>query len=681
MSTTVNPNSEQGLINYYRKTLKESEEGRENDVKKSRDHEKKQLEKLQDLYKDEIKDRDRESSETIKSMRESANSAFTNEKKKYDSALEEVKDKYEARTASNAYDEYAKNKVDVDKVEKTYKEEVAKLGEQNRVRGNAIEDNYKNEMLKRERQQNDSFRELRKSTNETVSRERKTLEAEIDDLKHKSNYNSKGAIPSVPLEVYKQQLNEIEKGENERRRVGQENFNKMEEKFNQTLVEQGQHQDARVKSLLKDQGKQVSGLQNHIKTLSDQNRMNAKQQSETMKNLTKELYDRSQREIQSISDSSQQLTDKYRAELRNKDETAGQKQIEALQHKENVYGEIVARQNKDNFHQVKTLQDEFQRQLQQVDVSRHKDQVRTEEAMESMAHRQNEERKNALESQAKEYSKTIQNQKAASDSTIDTLQTALKKQRTTQDPSEIPPGAEANLRKEILTEYDKKLNLESSSNKRAYMQMREKFVEQYKDLKDNSEERETQISRKSNLERSIAEAQFLDTVQDTEQRADFKLREQETDHIRESDNIVRKYAKTMEHQRRNYEIMLENQKADADYRMSSFRQEAAMTSKTATRAFNARQNEIIRDYEKKLADQRMENDFKINELKAQAQIDIREVEKKSKQDLELQAKNYEQRIAQLEAQNQERERYLSQNFKDELDRTKRSYELVSKKKS
>jgi hypothetical protein len=90
---------------------------------------------------------------------------------------------------------------------------------------------------------------------------------------------------------------------------------------------------------------------------------------------------------------------------------------------------------------------------------------------------------------------------------------------------------------------------------------------------------------------------------------------------------------------------------------------------------------VIREYEKKLSEQKTEFDFKLEDLKAQTNVDLRAAERRSKQELELQAKGYEQRIAQIDAQNKERERYIAQGYQDELDRTRRSYELLNKKKS
>ena len=49
--------------------------------------------------------------------------------------------------------------------------------------------------------------------------------------------------------------------------------------------------------------------------------------------------------------------------------------------------------------------------------------------------------------------------------------------------------------------------------------------------------------------------------------------------------------------------------------------------------------------------------------------------------LDEQARSYEQRIAQLEFQHKERERYISQNYQDEMEKLKRSNAILVQKKS
>ena len=137
----------------------------------------------------------------------------------------------------------------------------------------------------------------------------------------------------------------------------------------------------------------------------------------------------------------------------------------------------------------------------------------------------------------------------------------------------------------------------------------------------------------------------------------------------------------MDQQRRHYEDVIQDLKNDANARIASMRQDYEFNSKMAQKAFSARQNELIREYEKKLADQKSESDVQIADLKSALAVSQREADRRTRQALEEQSKGYEQRIAQNEFQTKERERVISQNYQDELEKVKRSNALLIQKKS
>jgi hypothetical protein len=78
---------------------------------------------------------------------------------------------------------------------------------------------------------------------------------------------------------------------------------------------------------------------------------------------------------------------------------------------------------------------------------------------------------------------------------------------------------------------------------------------------------------------------------------------------------------------------------------------------------------------------KLEHDSQVDELKGSTQVLLREAEKKARVDMEQQARSYEQRIAQMEFQRKERERYITQNYQDELDKVRRSNAALIQKKS
>ena len=137
----------------------------------------------------------------------------------------------------------------------------------------------------------------------------------------------------------------------------------------------------------------------------------------------------------------------------------------------------------------------------------------------------------------------------------------------------------------------------------------------------------------------------------------------------------------LEHQRRQYDEIMTTSKNDASAKMQALRQEGDFNMKMAQRSFNAQQNELIREYEKKLADQKVEHDKTLDEIKSSAERTVREAGRQARVDSEAQARANEQKLAQIEMQHKERERYVTQNYQDDLEKMKRSNALLIQKKS
>jgi hypothetical protein len=143
----------------------------------------------------------------------------------------------------------------------------------------------------------------------------------------------------------------------------------------------------------------------------------------------------------------------------------------------------------------------------------------------------------------------------------------------------------------------------------------------------------------------------------------------------------RNYSRLLARKSQEHEDALSVTRDDAANRIAEIRQEADFNAKMAQRSFSLRQNELIREYEKKLADQKTDYESRLDDLKSQSQANTRDVERKLKNELEAQTRASDQRLAQVEATNKERERYLTQNFQDEIEKVKRSNALLIQKKS
>jgi hypothetical protein len=170
----------------------------------------------------------------------------------------------------------------------------------------------------------------------------------------------------------------------------------------------------------------------------------------------------------------------------------------------------------------------------------------------------------------------------------------------------------------------------------------------------------------------------VNNVEETKQQA---LRNKDLDNDRMTQNLTRNYANMLNKQKAEHDDALQIQQNEAATRLNASRQENTFSQRMAQRAFANQQNELIRDYDRKLAAQKTDYEAKIDEMKTTQQKTLRDQDRLNKQQLTEMQRSYDQRIAQTEAQHAERERYLTQNYQDELEKVRRANALLIQKKS
>ncbi len=674
-----------GLQNYYHKTLKELQDENESETKRTRKLNEAQTEELEKDYKTALLRKDREADKTIQNTRKEANELLEDQKQKYNRSLDDMEDKLrvskEAHAPGNETGLGNYTLKSIDEIRNQAKEEANRTQEAQQRRENQMISGHELELTKRQRETDEAVRSAKASANEIVLRERTQSQADVDRIKNQT-YNARGQIPgSVAPEVYKKEINDLVESADIRHKRDIEGTEIVRGDAAHDLGELDRSQQSRIQKLTVKQGEQVADFENQIRDLDTYNRESAKHQAATARATVEDIEKKFRGERQQITDSFGAASDKLASDNQDKDSYYGRRTAETIREKENYLAKQISKQNNDNFQKQNQLENIFENQVKQVEKARKEDQRRATEVNEKTIERADEARNKALEFQAGSNSETLNRVRKGGETQISALEKELQKQKTSKDTALVPPAAEAEIRNTITMGYEKKLNTEIDKNKTTAEHIQRKYADQYQKVIEDSNEKMTLQNQQVSAENTFDRKRFLDSMNELEDRTDTKLRDKQYDHNRENENLFRQFGNLMERQRKDYDHILQNSRDDSENRLSGFRQEAEINSKTAYRAFNGKQNELIRDYEKKLGDQKAESDFKIEDLKTQSQTDLRDMERHNKQELELQSKGYEQRIAQLETQGKERERYISQLYQDELERTKRSYELLSKKKS
>lgn len=354
---------------------------------------------------------------------------------------------------------------------------------------------------------------------------------------------------------------------------------------------------------------------------------------------------------------------------------------EALKEKDLFYAGQMRKQIDDNHRTQIDNEAEFQRNVNDLAKSAKNDREKRQAIYENQIKGVSDHNQEVMTQQAQAFQETEGQHQAENNLEVSRLQHSLQEKSTTGDTSQISPAAESNLRKQVAREYGKVQQADQDRNEKKFEKLNTEYRDRFQDLSEHTKSKETQTNRTIASERNQDRNEFVTHLTETEEGKNMVLRSQEQQHDRETDLMNRNYSRLLARKSQEHDDALSVTRDDAANRIAEVRQEADFNSKMAQRSFSVRQNELIREYEKKLADQKADYDGRLDDVKTQAQGNTRDVEKKLKNELDAQTRASDQRLTQLDAQYKERERYLTQNFQEEIEKVKRSNALLVQKKS
>jgi|GEM_PF-3211485 len=328
---------------------------------------------------------------------------------------------------------------------------------------------------------------------------------------------------------------------------------------------------------------------------------------------------------------------------------------------------------------------EFQKDLNhdhdQLVAQNTHDKQNAEAAAEARAVAATQQREEALQKQGEAYQTVLRLKAEANDSKTNRLQNRLTESETSGDVSLVSPHVEATIRNQIIREYEKTSGAERESNQRAFSQARENSLEKIRDISQEKDASRTHDVSEQIAQRHVDQTQFNNYISDTEYAKNQAIFSAHQDNDQMSSHLQKTYTGSLSQQKREFDEVASAQKTDSDARIAALRQESEFQIKMQSREASTRDSELIRNYDKKLTDQKVELGTQIDELKAQMQTQVRDIERRSRLDLENQGRSYEQKIAQLEYQHKERERLIAANHEDELDKVRKSNALLIQRRS
>lgn len=364
-------------------------------------------------------------------------------------------------------------------------------------------------------------------------------------------------------------------------------------------------------------------------------------------------------------------------------ELAAMHSTKNMQEKEASFEKFINRQNLDAIENQKNLEKKYELVEMRNAGQMAKERKNFETARDTALTEAEKQKSTALENQALAYKASIEREAGNRSAERRALEVRVHKAPDTANPAKdiLPPGVEEQLRKSVIDDYAKSLAAEQERTQRALGSLKDSYGYKIQNMLFDRESREAEIQRDSVATQNAERAQFLKYAQDIEYTKGTALRNKEISQLREIDNITNNYASMLERQHREYEEILSTHKNDSVARLHAVRETADFNAKMAQRAFNSKQNEIVHEYDRKMSDQKKEYEAIIEELKGDANQKIRESDRRNQLALDDQARIYEQKIAQFEYQQKEREQLVSQNYQDQLEKMRRSNALLQQKKS
>ncbi len=296
---------------------------------------------------------------------------------------------------------------------------------------------------------------------------------------------------------------------------------------------------------------------------------------------------------------------------------------------------------------------------------------------ESMAHDQQE----ALIHQADTLRHEKQLQREEDQSTIHHLENEIKGHITSGDQSWVSPAAEAKMRDNFMQEFTKKHDVEITRHNDKTDSIQKEYTRRLASLRDESDTRALNTESQRRLEEHMQRQTLGNHIEEIQKTQEQTLRDKDYQVNRQTDTLNRNYSNNLERQRREYENVINQLKSEHSQKTSDLRQQADFDAKMAQRTFVTQQYEMTKSYERKMQEQKTAYEDQISNLKEQLATHNHEAERRTRQLLEDQAKGYDQKIAQMEYQTKERERTISDNYQDQIEKLKRSNALLIQRKS
>ena len=669
--------------NYYRDVISDLGKQHELELKKNRLAREEELERIQQVNERVLRRRDDETAESIQRMRDATESSLENQRQKYEEAIKELN--------SDKYSRYGLK--ERDELKKYYTGVVQNLNDQIRAeekRHTQIEDaqaersrtNLREEIDQQRYEANETIKSIQDTAREALSKQKEEYESELEDQK-RSLYNNRGQSFEVNSEADRL------KGELER---VEESKKRQKESFEASIERMQDNQSDVVKDLNRQTEKTLAEVKNQndaqIRDYADQLKYTELSTKDKLDKKNEEVAERDNfnrraqaRELKHVGEDYERSFDHIKDNNDKNEHTVHRKNNALLTAQNDHFSNVVRDLNTRHGQELDKVQKDLQDQVDKLRSQELKESDDFTEKLGETIRTSNTDKETALTNQSKIFKDALIRQKQSDDLDIALLQKALAEKPDSSNSTLVPPAIEDSIRKSVIQEYEKTLKTERENRSTQADGIQYKYAEMHRQALEQAQDKIAGIERKNSLIQANDRSEYMNSMNDMRYTNDAEARSQTTGFERERESMLRDYALALQRQKREYDFIAENSHADASARLAQVREDAMISIRNLHRELQTRQNELITQYDTKLANQQEEYEAKLDEVKENNSMELRTLERKNKQELETQTRAAEKRIEEMDLKNKERERSITQNYQALLDRTRRNYELTSKKKS
>jgi hypothetical protein len=580
-------------------------------------------------------------------------------------------------TTDGGYQYYQRKLSDL---ESDMKDEARRARESYEERTDEVERKSQQSKLDLEKKTEQTVDNIRDNASEHAQKERDAARAEVERAKS-SFYDKSGRVHSDAAyqqkradEAIRQAQQELESQKAKLQRANESTADRIALAAADRMTKNA---DLERESRIRESAE----LRDSLHSMMDFERTYAKEKGQGSADARRELEDAARSHVSTLQrqfeTELQQLNQKNKQAEQDLARTAQENRLE----RDRQFAQTIHNMTQQHQDDQRILNDSTEHTINQVRDMARQQAEHSQIAMDRQAATLAEDRQAALTHQAETFRREKQTQREDDDSRIHHLENEIKGHITSGDQNWVSPAAEAKMRDNFMREFTKKSDAEIKRDQERTDSIHKEYTRRLASTIEAADTRVANTEAERRSDEHLQRQTLMNHIQEVQETHEQMLRDKDYQSSRQAENINHTYSNSLERQRREYEGTINQLKADSNEKLTQLRQQHDFETKMSQRGSAMKQYELSKAYERKLEEQKIAYDDEIAKLKEQLATRGHEAERRTRQLLEDQAKGYEQKIAQMEYQTKERERTISDNYQDQIEKLKRSNALLIQRKS